>query len=173
MTLNRIGVVIEKTTFSLSQMSRTELARVMPWRENEGWNPTFSLSQMSRTELARVMPWRENEGWNPTSYHLSFSCGHLVASLHARAYYPRIIVFLLSHLSHHCPTAPKSTPQGGETRVKNSLFAVTRRIICGHTENHLRSHGESFAVTERINCCHTENDLLSHGEKVAFPPSFC
>ncbi len=24
--------------------------------------PTFSLSQMSRTELARVMPWRENEG---------------------------------------------------------------------------------------------------------------
>ena len=27
---------------------------------------TFSLSQMSRTELARVMPWRENEGWNPT-----------------------------------------------------------------------------------------------------------
>ena len=27
---------------------------------------TFSLIQMSRTELARVMPWRENEGWNPT-----------------------------------------------------------------------------------------------------------
>ena len=26
---------------------------------------TFSLSQMSRTELARVMPWREKEGWNP------------------------------------------------------------------------------------------------------------
>ena len=25
-------------------------------------NRTFSLSQMSRTELARVMPWRENEG---------------------------------------------------------------------------------------------------------------
>ena len=78
--------------------------------------------------------------------------------------FPRIIVFLLSHLSHHCPTAPKSTPQGGETRVKNSLFAVTRRIICGHTGNHLLSHGESFAVTERINCCHTENHLLSHRE---------
>ena len=29
---------------------------------------TFSLSQMSRTELARVMPWRENEGWNTTNY---------------------------------------------------------------------------------------------------------
>ena len=29
---------------------------------------TFSLSQMSRTELARVMPWRENEGWNPRSW---------------------------------------------------------------------------------------------------------
>ena len=27
---------------------------------------TFSLSLMSRTELARVMLWRENEGWNPT-----------------------------------------------------------------------------------------------------------
>ena len=27
---------IEYRTFSLSQMSRTELARVMPWRENEG-----------------------------------------------------------------------------------------------------------------------------------------
>jgi len=25
-------------------------------------NGTFSLSQMSRTELARVMPWREKEG---------------------------------------------------------------------------------------------------------------
>ncbi|KXO15348.1 hypothetical protein HMPREF3202_01875 [Prevotella bivia] len=26
----------ERGTFSLSQMSRTELARVMPWREKEG-----------------------------------------------------------------------------------------------------------------------------------------
>jgi len=26
-------------------MSRTELARVMPWRENEGWNPTFLRKQ--------------------------------------------------------------------------------------------------------------------------------
>ena len=50
--------------FSLSQMSRTELARVMPWRENVPWNGRFSLSQMSRTELARVMPWRENVPWN-------------------------------------------------------------------------------------------------------------
>ena len=28
----------------------------------EGEEGTFSLSQMSRTELARVTPWRENEG---------------------------------------------------------------------------------------------------------------
>ena len=31
-----------RRTFSLSQMSRTELAGVMLWRENEGWNPSFS-----------------------------------------------------------------------------------------------------------------------------------
>ena len=36
-SLSQIG------TFSLSQMSRTELARVMPWRENEGWNPRLCL----------------------------------------------------------------------------------------------------------------------------------
>ena len=31
-------------------------------------NGRFSLSQMSRTELARVMPWREKEPWNGTFY---------------------------------------------------------------------------------------------------------
>ena len=27
---------------------------------------TFSVSQMSRMKLASILPWRENEGWNPT-----------------------------------------------------------------------------------------------------------
>ena len=61
-------------------MSRTELARVMPWWENEGWNPTFSLSQMSRTELARDMPWRENEGWNPR-YIFIIRCNWLLSPM--------------------------------------------------------------------------------------------
>ena len=35
-------VAIVRWTFSLSQMSRTELVQVMPWRENVGFHPSFS-----------------------------------------------------------------------------------------------------------------------------------
>ena len=39
---------------------------VMPWRGNVPWSGSFSLSQMSRIELALIMPWPENDGCNPT-----------------------------------------------------------------------------------------------------------
>ena len=38
------------------------LTRLIPRRLVNDEQGTFSLSQMSRTELTRVMPWRENEG---------------------------------------------------------------------------------------------------------------
>ena len=39
---------------------------ILEFNNLRGGNSTFSLSQMSRIKLALIMPWRENEGWNPT-----------------------------------------------------------------------------------------------------------
>ena len=55
---------------------------------------------------------------------------------HARVRSLASYVFLLSHLSHHRPTNPKSTAQRGETRDNIPL-------ICGHKEDDLLSHGEN------------------------------
>ena len=42
----------QERTFSLSQMGGTELARVMPWRENEGWNPTRNKMPTRKWKIA-------------------------------------------------------------------------------------------------------------------------
>ena len=66
---------------------------------------TFSLSQMSRTELARVMQWRENEGWNPTKNKMITRKWKMAGCflLHSELYYNGLITdWSLSNRKRRC-----------------------------------------------------------------------